>query len=62
MRIARYVGLLVCIGLLAGCSDDTSDAQVLKSQTEVIEKAEDVNQIIEDQAQQQRAAIDEQSR
>lgn len=62
MRIAQSVILVICTGLLVACADETSDAQVLKSQTEVIEKAADVNQLIEDTAQEQREAIEAQSR
>ncbi len=61
MRKTYLLACLIVAGTLMACSNDTSDAQVLKAQTASIQKAEDVNQLVQDAAAKQREAIDQQS-
>lgn len=61
MRRLSLISVLLFAVLQLGCSNDTSDAQVLKSQAAAIQKAEDVNQLVQDAAGKQREAIDLQS-
>ncbi len=61
MRKAYLLACLIVAGAPLGCSNDNSDVQVLKAQTATIQKAEDVNQLVQDAAAKQREAIDQQS-
>ena len=45
---------------LAACSSDAPPEAALKTQTDALHKAEDVNKLIDDTAAKQRQAIDEQ--
>jgi len=54
--------LLTSFLLVVGCSDNKVEKHVWKEQTDTIEKAKGVEQLILDTTQQQKQDIDEQSR
>lgn len=59
MRIPVYLGLAI---LITACSDDGQDeGHVWQEQTDSIQKAEDVNELMKETDQQRRKAIEEQS-
>lgn len=59
MRILVYLGLAI---LITGCSDDGQDkGHVWQEQTDSIQKAEDVNELMMETDRQRREAIEQQS-
>jgi len=54
--------LLTSFLLVVGCSDNKVEKHVWQEQTDTIEKAKGVEQLILDTTQQQKQDIDEQSR
>lgn len=60
MRILFYPAIAL---LIAACSDDGQDKEhVWQEQTDSIQKAEDVNELMMETDRQRREAIDQQSR
>jgi outer membrane PBP1 activator LpoA protein len=62
MTIARWISTAAAAAMLAACSTEAPEENVFKGQTDAIGKAEDVNKLIEEAAEQQREAIDAQGR
>ena len=54
--------LLTSFLLVIGCSDNKVEKHVLKEKTDTIEKAKQVEQLIQNTFEQQKQNIDEQSR
>jgi hypothetical protein len=58
----RYLLLLIPFLFFIGCSDNKVEKHVWKEKTDTIEKAKEVEQLIQDTAQQKRKQTDEQTR
>ncbi len=60
----RHLALLplMSLFLVVGCSDNKVEDHVWKEQTDTIEKAKEVEQLIQNTFQQQKQNVDEQSR
>ena len=58
----RATGLVLIIALSAGCSDQNAGEDrtehVWQEQTDALQKAEDVDQLVQDAAKRQREVID----
>ena len=64
MNISRFPGLLLAalvVSVSACSSDEAPSENVFKDQTDAIGKAEEANELLEQAAQAQRRAIEEQS-
>lgn len=59
----RAAELLLIMALIAGCSDQKAGEErtehVWQEQTDALQKAEDVDQLVQDAAKRQREAIDQ---
>ena len=62
MKLGQWILKIGTAVLLTACSGEAPEENVFKAQTDAIGKAEDVNKLIEDAAEKQRAEIDAQSR
>ena len=62
MRLKRWIWTIGTVVVLTACSGEAPEENVFKARTDAIGKAEDVNKLIEDAAEKQRAAIDAQGR
>jgi hypothetical protein len=60
----RYLLLIIFSSFLflVGCSDNKVEKHVWKEKTDTIEKAKEVEQLIQNTVQQQKQSIDEQTR
>lgn len=61
LNIRRLIVVMSALLVVAACSGDKPPESVLKTQTDALHKAEDVNTMVEDAAATQRQAIDDQS-
>jgi hypothetical protein len=66
MKILFKIAITTLLLLTAACNNDAQSSkaankEVFKTQTEALEKAKQVEQVIQDGAQQQREKIDAQS-
>ena len=61
MKHWNVVLMIAALAALTACSAEP-DGNVFEGQTEAIKKAEDANRMLEEAAQAQRRAIEEQSR